>query len=208
MQRLFFFFFFCPRRGADPFRLAVGVSLTRSHMQCPQGHICCILWRVFGTHLACGPAEDTRLAPGLSLAQQHLGCEASPLMWEVMGKGWMCRMVELHGLLGTWQEFPPVPGPAMQEHAAGFLVQPVKRCLLQHMPPGLGERGWGKPQLQRGSKWRTTSLLSPTSSKPGCGGMSLEPSWDKRGELGRLEVLGHEIMETENHGVVEVGEAP
>lgn len=104
--------------------------------------------------------------------------------------------------------FPPVPGPAMQEHAAGFLVQPVKRCLLQHMPPGLGERGWGKPQLQRGSKWRTTSLLSPTSSKPGCGGMSLEPSWDKRGELGRLEVLGHEIMETENHGLVEVGEAP
>lgn len=27
-------------------------------------------------------------------------------MGEVMGKGWMCRMVELHGLLGTWQEFP------------------------------------------------------------------------------------------------------
>lgn len=158
--------------------------------------------------------------PGLSLAvaQQHLACEASPLMGEVMGKGWMRRMVELHGLLVTWQEIsspfmlgllvPPVPGPAMQEHAAGFLVQPVKRCLLQHMPPGLGERGWGKPQLQRGSKWRATSLLSPTSSKPGCGGMSLEPSWDKRGELGRLEVLGHEIMETESHGGVEVGRAP
>lgn len=141
MQRLFFFFFFCPRRGADPFRLAVGVSLTRSHMQCPQGHICCILWRVFGTHLACGPAEDTRLAPGLSLAvaQQHLGCEASPLMGEVMGKGWMCRMVELHGLLGTWQEIsspfmlglpvPPCPRPS---HAGTCCEFPGAAC--QAMP--------------------------------------------------------------------------
>lgn len=93
---------------------------------------------------------------------------------------------------------PPHPGPSDVGAARKFL--PCAACCMviyfayfNTCHQVLGSKALGSRSFSEVANGRQPAPYQPASSKSRCGAMSLIPYWDKRGELGRVAVLGHEI---------------